>query len=152
MTQPHVVVATLAHVAYLASRLRRQDQEELTAASGMDPADALRYMVRTTPDLWAVLEGHQPIALFGAIPRDEAGVAIPWMVGTDRLMAHPRWVARESRAWFRRLGGLWPVLTNWSDARQATHHRWLEWIGARFVEEASKGPEGLTFRRWEYRA
>ncbi len=146
---PCVVSASPAHLTGLGHNLRQEDRDEILAASGLDPMAGLLACAKLTPDLWAAVIGDEPIAVFGAAPVD-SDTAGPWMMASDRLREHRFWMARESITWFDRLALQYRRLTNWVDARNENHARWLEWLGCDFVETRSLGPFNLPFRRFEY--
>lgn len=146
---PTVVPARPEHVARVATLMREEDQLELHAISGLTPEQALAESCRAADTLWAAVHGGRAIAIFGETPVD-AATAMPWMIGTDDLMEHRVWLARESVAWFDRMAQRWPRLTNWTDLRNQNHVRWLEWLGCDYVETAPRGPYELPFGRWEY--
>jgi hypothetical protein len=96
---------------------------------------------------YAVVEGGQVLALFGAIPsarRPETGVV--WLLGSEELAAHASFIVRSSKAWIAKLHERYRVLGNYVDARNEVHVRWLRWCGFTFVRRIERfGVIGLPF-------
>ena len=141
--------ATPADVAWLAPRLRAADRREVEAASGLDPAQALRAGLERSQEPLVAIEAGRPIAMFGVVPAlPEALVGAPWMLGTDRVAARGLAVARASRPWLHRIGEGFRLLTNYVHHENELHIRWLSWLGAEFGERERWGAAGDYFWRF----
>lgn len=133
------------HCETLAPRLRRCDQEEVRACSGFAPALAL-YASLGADTLVADLDGT-PEVIFGC-DRYDATTGRPWLLASD-IAFSPAWVVTFHRTG-RRLVADWqrqfPLLHNFTDARNTRHHRWLKRLGFTFIARHERfGALGLPF-------
>ena len=140
--------ATAYDAGYLSSRLRLGDLEEIAAASGRAPVDALTAGVRAGGARVIVVEGEL-VGMFGCAPGSLAtGLGVPWLLGTDALSTRPGLLLRPARAvvagWLRE----YPRLANFVDARHAVAIRWLRWLGFTVDPAAPWGVAGLPFHRF----
>jgi hypothetical protein len=100
---------------------------------------------RETTWVWDI-EGR-PEAIFGVVPLDDRTASI-WMVGTDALETHKRFLLRQVRPGRRQLQRRWPLLVNTADARNTLHHRFIKWAGFTFfAERRLNGLRFLDFAR-----
>ncbi|MFO0759483.1 MAG: hypothetical protein U0359_23530 [Byssovorax sp.] len=132
---------------FLAPRLRPADRREISAALGMEPRMVLRRGVQASNPCYAVVEGTIVFALFGVVPyaRDPE-IGSVWLLASERLAAHPAFVVRSSKVWIGRLHEHYRVLTNYVDARNEVHLRWLRFCGFTFVRRIERfGALGLPF-------
>lgn len=130
----HVRPASPSDALWLAPRLREADKAEVRAASGLDPAVALDFAVRSSrPSLAMMGDQGGCIGLFGAAPTVDPLAGIVWMLATDDLERHSRQFLRESRPWIGQLHRAYPLLFNFVDARNEIHIRWLRWCGFTFI-------------------
>jgi hypothetical protein len=135
--------------ALLAPSLRQADVEEIEAASGMSPLDALRKGYETSlQPLTAVWRGR-PIAMFGCV-RETPDIGRIWMLGSDGVVKAKSRFIRESRPWFRHISLPFKGVTNIVDMRNSVHIRWLRWCGVRFVGIV-KTEGGLPFLEFFWR-
>lgn len=142
-----IVPARREHVERVAATMRADDRAEVLAWSGRDPASALSYSLQCSALSWTGLIDGTPAAMFGVgAPTLLAVEASPWFLAADSVEGlPPRLFARMSREWVRRMR-VFPVLANWSDARNERSHRWLSWLGFEFGEARPLGVAGLPFR------
>jgi hypothetical protein len=134
----------------LAPNLRQADREEVLAASGKSPLDALLIGYRESLSPRTILDDDdQPIAMFG-ITRIDAGVGAPWLLGSDRILEYRREFIRRSREEVSKIARPWARLTNYVSEANVLHVRWLGWLGASFHElEPTYGAGRVPFRRFE---
>lgn len=138
--------ARLEDVAYLAPRLRSADIAELKAALGLPPEPALRAAVEN-PSITALVglgASDEPVVIFGSSPAGP-GVGLVWMLATEDLLKYRLPFLRRSRRWVETLHEQYPVLTNWVDARNELHIRWLGWLGFQFLRLEPFGVESRPF-------
>ena len=126
----------------LAPFLRHEDAAEIDAATGQSPLEALLMGLGASPGARSVHEVGRPIAMFGLVPGRSYDV--PWLLGSDRILAHWREFARRSREELDRLRQGRP-LRNYVDARNTVHVRWLRWLGAEILPAAPWGLRQLPF-------
>lgn len=137
--------ATAEDIAYLAPRLRQQDEQECNAATGMSTYDALMYGLGGA----SVVLGSdgKPIAIYG-VERLTGVTGAVWMAATPTLTQPPYITefVKQSRVMCDRLNEEYPLLCNVVDERNALHIRWLEWCGFIFINRHPNfGPEKRPF-------
>lgn len=143
-------VATATDTALLGSRLRAADVEEIRAASGLAPAEALRRSYDFSTHVWAVrdIDGG-PIALWGVGPLSLVeGRGCPWLLAADPFEALGHDIARLSRPLLAGVRDHYPQLENRVDARHARAVRWLSWLGFTIDPATPWGVEGRPFHRF----
>lgn len=136
-------------IPLISANMREEDVEEVKAASGLSPREALLWsLLHAKPCMTICLADHTPAAMWGVTPVDEMMGKI-WLLGTDDLVKdYPvrRWFLRESRDQIDGLLSFYPVLGNCVDARNKVHIRWLQWMGFTFIaEHPNYGTEGRPF-------
>lgn len=135
----------------LAPYLRQVDRDEVMAAVGIEPLEALRigYDMSADPQT-IVAEDGVPVAMFGVTPI-APGIGSPWLLGSGLI--EERWVefVRRSRDEFHRLRADWGLLTNFIDERHTSNIRWLRWLGFHMAERVPHyGVGRLPFIRFEW--
>lgn len=143
---PYVRPLTPDDVAYLAPLLREEDKEEIRAASGLEPIDALAYgLVAGAPALTLVAPDGEPCGACGANPQ-APDVGYVWMVATPALLDHSRVFLRQCRSVIRDMNNIYPVLYSFMDARNEVHRKWVEWCGFTIIATHERmGVEQLPF-------
>ncbi len=142
----------------LGVRLRAADVEEIRAASGLPPTEALRRSYDFSTHVWAVRarDGRSiaqptapPIALWGVGPLSLIdGRGCPWLLASDAFEALGLDIARLSRPLLARMRTLYPRLENRIDGRQTRAVRWLSWLGFTIDPAKAWGVEGRPFHRF----
>ncbi|TAJ97150.1 MAG: hypothetical protein EPO41_03930 [Reyranella sp.] len=96
----------------------------------------------------ADLEGN-PEMIFGCRERPgDPAVGVPWMLGTPVVVSPPwrRTFLHASRIAVEEWQARHPILSNFIDARNAKHIRWLRWLDFHFIARHDRhGPLGLPF-------
>lgn len=133
-------------VPVLAATLRDADRDEVLAASGRTPLEALTDGLRWSSPAYTLVDGEgTPIAMLGVVPLDDLAGSV-WLLGTDGIQKESIRFLRGSRLGLQKLHEVRPVLTNAVDARNTLHIRWLQWLGFTFLAEVrGAGPGGLPF-------
>lgn len=81
--------------------------------------------------VWAAGVNDRPEALFGLCPiEDSMDIAIAWSVNTPTIYDFPVEFAVTSRQVWDTMHSMYPVLTNFVDARNERLLKWLRWLGA----------------------
>jgi hypothetical protein len=139
--------ADLADAVALAPRLRAADRREIEAGLAKSADGVLRYGVLASDPCHAVVEDGTVLALFGVVPKASApDVGVVWLLASEELAAHALSIVRSSKTWIARLQERFRVLTNFVDARNEVHIRWLQWCGFEFVRRVERfGAMGLPF-------
>lgn len=144
---PNVVIrrATIHDCVDLAKRLRACDRDELIASTGVTPDLALPVSLGWGPSV-IELDGRAE-AIFGC-SRSDAITGVPWFLSTPTPLT-PKWrvaFLRHSRDMVHDWQSQYPLLHNFTDARNTVHHRWLRWLGFTFTARHDLfGPLGLPF-------
>jgi hypothetical protein len=143
-------VAKAADVVVLGPRLRVSDVEEIRAASGLAPAEALRRSYDFSTHVWAVRDiTESPIALWGVGPLSlVGGIGSPWLLAADAFEGLGRDIARLSRPLLAAVRDHYPHLENRVDARHVRAVRWLSWLGFTIAPATPWGVEGRPFHRF----
>jgi hypothetical protein len=132
----------------LAPRLRQADRNEISAATGERPLEALeRGVVRSLQPMTVVgLFGGKErlMAMFGAV-RETHDVGAIWMLGSDDLFDRRVPFLRQSRDWFLHTARPFRLVYNLVDVRNTAHIRWLRWCGCVFGRERLAGVANLPF-------
>lgn len=138
----------------LGTCLRAADVEEIRAASGLAPAEALRRSYDLSSHIWAARDlkdrsNAPPIALWGVGPLSLVeGRGCPWLLAADALDVHGHDVARLSRPFLAAMRDLYPRLENHVDARHTRAVRWLSWLGFTIDPAMPWGIEGRPFHHF----
>ena len=156
MTVSRLVIgpASRSDADSLGERLRVADIEEIRAASGLEPLEALRRSYDFSTHVWAVRNaGGQPIAapiaLWGVGPLSLIeGRGCPWLLASDAFEQLGPDIARLSRPLVAGMRNLYPRLENRIDARHTRAVRWLSWLGFAIDPPAAWGVEGRPFHRF----
>lgn len=141
-----IVPATVEHVEFLASRLRRADLEEIDAlsfADGVETSLLLSFSLSDECYVWLV--GGEPAAIFGVAPMvDVPGTGCPWFLGTDKVREERRFFLTNSREWIAHFNRRYPLLENFVSPNNLLSIRWLRWCGFKFDPPAPVGPTGAV--------
>lgn len=141
--------ATLADAEYVAANLRDADRQEVLAAVGIDPRLAVPFLVGAGREVYAAgLESNSRAEiLFGVDPipyEDRAGVA--WLLSTPVIYDHPVEFVVRSKEIFETYHHRYELLTNFIDARNERHIKWLRFMGFHFIRRIEKfGAGSLPF-------
>lgn len=142
--------ATLADAHSVAQRLRPEDRDEVLMASGIDPRLVLPAYVQGGREVYASgIEGGPAEILWGVDPvYGVPGGAVPWLLSTPAMFAHPVEFVVMSRRLWDGLHGRFEVLTNFVWAGNARHIRWLQWLGATVFRPVPLGPRSALFHKF----
>ena len=147
-----IVPALLEHCVPIAARMRAADVDEVFAGSGRDPLDALEFSFRKSALVRTALVDGVPEVMFGAADLNIlAGVAAPWLLGTDAVTKNYVAFLRGSVEWRSQLLTRYEVLRNLVDDRNAASKRWLRWLGFELSDPFPIGHEGRPFRLFQLR-
>lgn len=153
MGKVHVRTVRDGDAEYLAAHMREADREEVEAATGESPYEALVDGLRISTHAFAAERDGRLIALWGFTPISLlSGIGVPWMLGTDEVYRCGRSLTRVAKASFEHVQPLYPVLLNYVDARNTRAIRWLQFVGFQVFEAEPYGVAQLPFHRFEMRA
>lgn len=146
-----VIPARPEHLRTIARRMRKADRDEVFAASGKSPREALAYSMRRSAAAWTGLIDGKPEVMFGVADLNVlTQTGAPWLLGTDAVEEHYVAFARRSIRFRDQLLARYAVLRNFVDVRNETSIRWLEWLGSSFSEPVEI--RGHAFLLFELRA
>jgi hypothetical protein len=142
-------LSRLPDVLSLAHRLRQADQEEIRAASGGTPLQALRQGFYDSTYPQTVVDAADfPLAMFGAVPAN-AKTAYVWMLASDDLLKYRFEFLRNCRREVDALHFTRPHLSNVVDSRNTLHIKWLLWCGFTITSQVPVGPYNMPFYFFE---
>lgn len=144
--------ATIEHIEHVACYVREADVEELSAAAGITPLEAMLIGRKWSVECWCGMADGEPICIFGvssASPLSRSGH--PWMVGTEHLDRLAFGFLRRSRNVVHDMLSRYDELYNYVDARNTRAIRWLRWLGFTIMDTEPYGLCGLPFHRFEMR-
>jgi len=137
----------------MAPRMREADVEEVKAACGMSPLQALRYSLAACDKSFTVEIDHCPMAIFGlSVGSLLSETAYPWMLGARGFPGHHgKTLLRHSRA----IIAIWledfEKLENYVMASNHASVKYLAALGAAFAAPAPYGVASELFLRFELR-
>lgn len=133
----YVRPSTEADVEYLATRLRTEDVEELSA-DGWQPLDSLMEGFRKGKVTLTLLapDTGEPIGMLGVVPctvYEDFGVI--WLLGSDRIKEHSWTFLAQSRPVLARLYDEtgYRAFYNRTYYKNTIHHQWLKWLRFKFI-------------------
>lgn len=126
---------------YLAENMRKEDADEVKASSGLQPLPALQASILFSSQVWIGDEGDgTPFVIWGV---NKQGVI--WMLGTESIAKYAIPFLRNSKSLLKEAHKHSPILFNKSDCRNEVHHKWLRWMGFKFINKSNHGVEQRPF-------
>jgi len=122
-----------ADSVYLAQHLRMADVEELYAAYGLGPLEALEFSIASSKGTFVAEHRGRPALIFGVQDLPEEGQGCIWMLGTDAINEFKLSFLRHSGEILHDLCAGFDLVMNYVDARNTASIRWLKAIGATFI-------------------
>jgi hypothetical protein len=140
--------ATVEDAAYIAANLRSEDRDEVVALCGIPPSLVLPAYVEEGREVHvAGIQGDHAQVIYGVDPIlgvDRA--ACIWLLSTPVLYEHPVEFVTQSKRLWDEFHERFDLLTNFTDARNTRHHKWLQWLGAKFIRRVEHfGAESRPF-------
>ena len=130
-----VISAKASHVREVASRMRREDRDEVIRATGRAPIIALASSFRASDECFSVMIDGRPEGMFGVATLNVVGgLAAPWLLATDVITTNRREFLSASIWWRDKLFSRHNTLRNVVDCQNGASIRWLSWMGATFSE------------------
>lgn len=137
--------------AVLRLKLRAEDQEEVRAASGLEPGAALAFAVAHSDGVRVIILDGAIVGVFGVAEAPHSGV--PWLLSTDALFS-----AYAIRSLFSRLSmdardqmlAKYNRLENFVAVKNRKSIRWLKWLGAEFHETTTLVDPNVKFIRFTF--
>ena len=129
--------ARTEHAYQLAPMMKQADREEVKAASGLEPLEALLKSLKLSEKAYALLAGKEVIALGELAPLTH-NVGIPWALTSDKIALYPKQFCKITKELLKGFHKRYSLLINFCDARNNTTIRWLKWCGFQFVGTVHK--------------
>lgn len=145
-----IVPAQDWHLDYVTLTIRKEDAEELYAASGRIAKECIGE-AKGLCDIYTWLCDDVPLAVFGVVDRGD-GIGNPWAIFTCEARKHKYELARSSQFVINILKRDFALLYNYVDDRNSLAIRWLKWLGFRMSEPLPYGPFGCMFRLFDWRS
>lgn len=118
-------------ITALSKNMRSYDRDEVYAASGSTPYEALRSSHDRSIEAFTGLADDVPFMIFGVAPVSTlTSIGTPWLLCSENIWDHRRELIRVSapvtRSW---LDNTFSVLINYIDARHKPGLRWARHTG-----------------------
>jgi hypothetical protein len=143
---PYARAACAADVPYLVEHLRPQDHAECEAG-GTSALAALTFgLVASRPCLTLLTpDTGAPAAMLGVTSSHYDIAGKIWLLGTPAIERFPKTFLRNSREALAMLYGDYSLLYNYTDCRNGVHHRWLKWLGFKFLRRVELTPDNYFY-------
>lgn len=133
----------------LAAAMRAADRDEVQAAHGHTPEEALTASLQASTRAWTGLIDGEPVCMFGVGPISVlTGRGAPWMLSTTLVERWPRTFLRRCRPCVSAMLSVYPCLENYVDERNTLSKKWLAWLGFRLAEQPVTIRGGAQFRHF----
>ncbi len=144
-----IVPATVRQAREMAPKMRKADIQEIWAATGEMPDEALIRSIQSATGAWAGYWDNEICCIFGVSPESIiSGKGNIWMLGTELIEKHPTVFLRHSVQVVKDMHKSYRYLHNWVDVRNEVSIRWLKWLGFTLEKPAPFGPYKMLFRKF----
>ena len=130
--------ATIEAAIQVASNLRPEDRREVEEGHGLDPMEQLTLAAQRGNSVWFEVPNGKTAGMAGVEPGGNV-----WMLCTPAIIEYPVTFAREAKRFIEQQEE--PLLWNIVDKRNKVHLKLLRFLGFKFLEEISYGPNNLSF-------
>jgi len=135
---PYVRESVAEDLVYLEPRLRDADKREIRDVTGLEPMASLSLGYKISKPCFTILapKTGDPFAILGVVPEQyfpEMGMI--WMHCTNDLPPFS-FLRYAKTVLYDIIGGQYgyEVVSNYVDARNEVHVRWLRWMGAKLLD------------------
>lgn len=136
----------ITDIPHLATNIRPEDRDEIWAALGETPRQALMRGYLHSTECFTVHDEGKPVCMFGYKVFEKGLYGSVWMLASTDLSSHKWRFLRRSEECLSRMHGACPLLFNVVDQRNDLHIKWLRWLGFRFIRIIQNhGKQGLPF-------
>lgn len=117
-------------------------------ASIVGGVDNLYRSIAVSKECYTVADTWGGVAhiIFGIVTEPEPTV---WLLGTNQGQRDCAWILHECREFYTEFFQRWPSTVCYTAPENVVHHRWLRWMGFKFVQAAPRGDFAKPF--YEYR-
>ena len=148
MTDNVIVLAKLTSenlaVISVIKNLRQSDKNEISRATGRQPATEIFTSWNDSAKKWVVYKNGNPIALFGVDTADGHNGS-PWFVATDEVSTIKSFIAKNSKKYIQEMQEGLSLLHNFVLAENTTSIKWLKWCGFTVDPPIKYGPFNSLF-------
>ena len=143
--------ATRKSAVWISTRLREVDNQEVAAATGAKPKDAVPLSFDISRECFMIRPSgaDNPFAIVGTVAagavRGEKNIGVIWMLATDEIEDNAFAFARFSNPLAVRLLEPYDATMNYVWSKNERHLRWLKWAGFTILEPKPHGPFNELF-------
>ena len=130
--------ATIEAAIQVASNLLPEDRREVEEGHGLNAMEQLTLAAHRGSCVWFEVANGKTAGMAGVEPGGYV-----WMLCTPAILEYPVTFAREAKRFIERQEE--PLLWNIVDKRNKVHLKLLKFLGFKFLEEISYGPNNLSF-------
>lgn len=145
-SKPFVRAATRDDCLDLATRMRKEDVQELLHLNDLGPRENLLLLFHQG-ETFAVVWGTEVVALFGHYGYPGM-VGVPWMLASPTLTKIRKSFLRECREYVLRMLKVYGKLENYVWTENEVHIKWLRWLGFEFDPAVPYGINDQPFQRF----
>ena len=133
-------------IGELAENMRDLDRQEVYAATGATPLEALTHCMERKREAFTATADGVPFCMFGVTDLTSMGGGTPWLLTSQDILKHRRQLIKFSApvAHYWR-DNMYDYLINFVDARHLPALRWASHIGFEVREAKPYGVFGLPF-------
>lgn len=126
------------------SDLREDDRLEWLASCAGGAEENLADSIARSTECYTVSDADdlQAHIIWGVVADPEPTV---WLLGTNQGQRDCGWILHECRSFVAEFFQRWPHTVCYSAPDNTVHHRWLQWMGFRFMRARQWGPFHHTF-------
>lgn len=138
-------------VLAIADDMRECDLVELYRTNGKPPVSSLVESYEKSEYCWVAYQDDKPVMIFGTVRFSVIGnKGIPWMIGTNKLMQHPKELMKTSHEYVGKMKSVYSEMENYVDAENISSIKWLEKIGFKMHEAVPFGINGELFHKFTW--
>lgn len=140
---------TLIDLAYVAQNMRQADREEVYAAAGHTPEQALVISIFMSEEaVTAVSPDNTPLVIFGISKQSLlSDKGIPWLLGCDEALRYRREFMRQTPKVLETMLEQYTMLENYVHVKNTISVRWLKRLGFS-MDSPITFPSGEQFMRF----
>lgn len=136
----------------LAVNLRHADREELNALGHSEFEKVIADSVASSKKSWAAfVDGRVALIAGVAVHPTDENIGIPWMLGTDLLLAHKKQFVRITSPYLALVSEGFVCLANAVHVRNSVSIAWLKRLGFTINDAAPFGPHNQLFHIFQMR-
>ena len=138
MSKIKILPITLEAAKEVASNLLPDDRREVEEGHGLDPMEELTNVAQSGSCVYFTMPNGKTAGMAGVGKEGDI-----WMLGTPVIYKYPIAFARGAKRFVE--SRTEPLLWNVVDERNKVHLRLLKFLGFKFLQKISFGPNQLSF-------